>query len=315
MKSNMPEIIDFNDSDICISSSVVTLGNFDGLHLGHIDLINKLISECADIDNSKSILITFNPHTQEIINPNKNIKLITPHKEKEKILCNYDIDYISIIEFNDQFSKLSPGEFIDLIISKYNPKTIILGYDSRFGYRGEGNYSFIKKYLSNKNIKVLKNKSYALNDTIIKSSLVKKIINDGDIESANTYLGRRFSLFGKIIKGDKIGSLIGFPTANLYLNNKQQIIPKVGVYCVTLFFDNAEYKALCNIGYRPTFFENGELSIESYILNYNDSDLYDKEVRIKFDFHIRGEKKFENKEALVKQINKDIRVLDSTYRR
>jgi riboflavin kinase/FMN adenylyltransferase len=309
----MSKVIDFNDNSIDVPSSVITLGNFDGLHLGHADLINNLISESKDRRGSRSILITFNPHTQNVLNPDKEVKVITPNEEKINLLCNYNIDYISVIKFNTRISKLSPEEFIDLIISKYNPQSIIIGYDSRFGYKGRGNYSFIKKYLFNKNIKVLKNKPYALNDVIIKSSLIKKVINDGDIKSANMYLGRGFSLFGKIIKGDKIGSSIGFPTANLHLNNKQQIIPKVGVYCVTLFFDNAEYKALCNIGYRPTFFENSKLSIESYILNYNESVLYDKEVRIKFNFHIRKEKKFENKEDLVKQINEDIKVLDSTY--
>ena len=309
----MCKVIDFNDNNIDIPSSVITLGNFDGLHLGHADLINNLILESKNRKNSKSILITFNPHTQKVLNPDKDLKVITSDKEKNNLLCSYNIDYISVIKFNAKISKLSPEEFIDLIISKYKPKSIIIGYDSKFGYKGKGDYSFIKKYLFNKNIEVLKNKPYALNNVIIKSSLIKKVINDGDIKSANMYLGREFSLFGKIIKGDKIGSSIGFPTANLHLNNKQQIIPKVGVYCVTLFFDNAEYKALCNIGYRPTFFENGKLSIESYILNYNESDLYEKDVRIQFNFHIRKEKRFKSKEDLVKQINKDIKVLDSTY--
>ncbi len=309
----MSKIIDFNDDHIDVPSSVVTLGNFDGLHLGHIDLINKLISECKNIKNSKSILITFNPHTQEVLNPNNRIEIITPNEEKNNLLCDYNIDYISVIKFNISFSKLSPEKFIDLIVDKYNPKTIILGYDSRFGHKGKGDYSFVKEYLFNNNIKILEHKPYSLGDVVIKSSLIKKIINDGDIESANTYLGRGFSLFGKIVKGDKIGSSIGFPTANLYLNNKQQIIPKVGVYSVTLFFDNAEYKALCNIGYRPTFFENGKLSIESYIIDYKESDLYDKQVRIRFNFHIRDEKKFKSKDELVKQINKDIRALDSIY--
>ena len=309
MKFNIPAIIGFNDN-LRVSSSVITLGNFDGIHLGHKSLIDNLITESKKIEDSPSLLITFNPHTQDILSQNNDLELITLHEAKIELLNNYEIDYISIVDFDDNFSKLSAEEFIELIIEKYNPKSIIIGYDSKFGYKGRGDYLFLKEYLSQKNINVYQNKPYSLNGKIIKSSLIKNLIIKGDIESVNKYLGRRFTISGRIIKGDKIGHSLGFPTANLSLRDTQQIIPKVGVYSVTLFFDNVEYKALCNIGHRPTFFENGKLSIESYIINYDESNLYDKKVDIKFNFYIREEKAFANKEDLIKQINKDIQVIE-----
>ena len=308
----MSKLIQFNDTQT-IQSSIITLGNFDGIHLGHKSLIDSFIMKKNKIKNTSSILITFNPHTQAILNKNNNLKLIITHKDKNKLLKGYDIDYISIINFDDDFSKLSAEDFIELIIRKYNPKSIIIGYDSKFGYKGRGNYLFLKGYLSQKDISVHRNDPYTLNDHIIKSSLIKKLIINGDIKTVNRYLGRRFSISGTVIKGKKIGRSIGFPTANLDLMDKQQIIPKVGVYSVTLLLGNMKYKALCNIGHRPTFFENEKLSIELYILNYDKFDLYDKNINIKFNFYIREEKAFENKDDLIKQINKDIKGLDTRH--
>jgi len=309
MKFNTPTTISFDDN-LRISSSVITLGNFDGVHLGHKNLIDNLITESKKKDDTVSLLITFNPHTQNILSHNNNLELITLHKDKIELLNEYGIDYISIIDFDNNFSKLSAEEFIELIIHKYNPESIIIGYDSKFGYKGKGDYLFLKEYLSQRNINIYQNKPYSLNAKIIKSSLIKNLIINGDIKTVNKYLGRRFAISGRIIKGDKIGHSLGFPTANLSLEDTQQIIPKVGVYSVNLFFDNVEYKALCNIGHRPTFFENGKLSIESYIIDYDKLNLYDEKVDIKFNFYIREEKTFENKEDLIKQINKDIQVIE-----
>ena len=304
----MPKVINFNNKLDNINS-IITLGNFDGVHLGHKQLINNLIDKRLEKTGLSSILITFNPHTQFVINRNKKFKLIDSYESKIKQLKKYNIDYISIIDFDKSFSKLSAKDFIDTIVRKYNPSSIIIGYDSKFGYKGEGDYTFLKKYLSRHDIDVLQNKSYSYNGEIIKSSFIKRLIEKGDIESVNKYLDREFTLSGVVVKGDKIGKSLGFPTANLDLKNKEQIIPKVGVYYVTLVVDNVEYKALCNIGYRPTFFENGDLVIESYIVEHGDFNLYDKKIDIKFNSYIRDEKTFNNKEDLVKQIKKDIKII------
>ena len=302
----MPKIIKFNET-IKTTSSVVIFGNFDGVHLGHQSLIDDLIKYGH---NKIKILVTFHPHTQTIVKNTNSLKLITLYEDKLKLLSTFNIDYISTINFNKSFSKLSPEKFIDTIINKYNPQTIIMGYDNNFGFKGKGNYNFLKKYLFDKNIDLYQNKPFSLNGSIIKSSLIKELIINGDIKSANNYLGRKFKLSGKITNGNKIGKKIGFPTANLKLEDKQQIIPKVGVYSVNLLVGTRKYKALCNIGYRPTFFEKGKLSIESYIVNHNQLDLYNTYISLEFNFFIREERKFNNKEGLVKQIKKDIEVLN-----
>jgi len=306
MTYKKPEIIKFDDT-ITITSSVVIFGNFDGVHLGHQSLIDELIKYGH---KKTKVLITFHPHTQSIVKNSNSLKLITPYREKLKLLSTFNIDYISIINFNSSFSKLSPDQFIDSIINKYNPQTIIIGYDNNFGFKGKGNYIFLKKYLIDKNIELYQNKPFSLNNSIIKSSLIKELIKNGDIKSANSYLGRKFKLSGNITNGNKIGKKIGFPTANLKIEDKQQIIPKVGVYSVNLIVGTKKYKALCNIGYRPTFFERGKLSIESYIVNHNDLDLYNTYISLEFNFFIREEIKFNNKEGLVKQIKKDIEALN-----
>ena len=152
----MPKLIKFNDTQT-IQSSIITLGNFDGIHLGHKSLIDNLITESKKIDTTPSLLITFNPHTQNILSQDNDLELITLHEAKMELLNNYKIDYISVIDFDNNFSKLSAEEFIELIIQKYSPKSIIIGYDSRFGYKGRGDYSFLKGYLSQRNINVYQN--------------------------------------------------------------------------------------------------------------------------------------------------------------
>jgi len=301
----MSQLINFNDS-VNISSSVITFGNFDGVHKGHRSLIDSLNNYKRKL-KSKSILITFNPHTKAVINNGQlNNHLITSHNDKLCYLQELGVDYIITIDFNIEISKISASDFIDIIKTKYKPKLFLIGYDNNFGYKGKGDYHFLLKYLSNSNIKVEKFDSYLCDDKLIKSSYIKSLILSGSIDEANFYLGRYFSLNGIVIKGDMIGRTIGYPTANIALNEKQQIIPKSGVYCVNLIFDNRAYQGLCNIGFRPTVINNGKLSIEVHLLNCDNINLYNKNIIIEFKTFIRNEKKFKSTKELIKQINKDV---------
>ena len=301
----MSKTINFtNRIDKC--STVITFGNFDGIHLGHVNLI-KLVIKKAKEYKAKSLLITFNPHTQCIIQDKKN-HFLTSHNMKLNLLKRNKLDYIVTLDFNKKFSKIYPSDFIEILISKYNPKLIILGYDNKFGYKGEGDYEFLCTYLKGRDIDVIKYKPCKRFGRVIKSSIIKQMILSGDINNANKYLGRYYELEGTIIEGNKQGKKIGYPTANIDLNDKQQIIPKVGVYSVNFIIGNTKYKALCNIGYRPTFEKNGLLSIESFILSENNFDLYGKNVYIEFIDYIRNEKKFISKEELIKQIETDIKI-------
>ncbi len=304
-------IIDFKENKK-IQSSVLTLGNFDGVHNGHKFLINKLNFIASDL-NLKSVLITFDPHTRCVVDSKKTpLKIITDSSYKVELLEKLNIDYISVIKFDLEFSKITYQDFIDQIISKYNPKVLLLGYDNKFGFKGMGTYKTIQEYINKKSykVKVKMVDMFQENNKRIKSSIIKKYLQNGDIKKVNYSLGRKFKIFGKVIKGYKIGSALGFPTANLYLENKQQIIPKVGVYYVNFRVGKYKYKSLCNIGYSPTFKKDKELSIETHILNEQNIDLYGKYVEVEFIDFIRDEEKFSNKELLINQINKDISLVN-----
>ena len=303
----MSKKINFLDKHI-IESSVLTFGNFDGIHIGHDKLISTLIKK-SKLVKSKSVLLTFNPHTREVINPNDNIDSITSHEIKINILNSYKLDYIVTINFDNQFKEISCDVFVDKLIEKYNPKIIIIGYDNKFGHRGMGDYRFLINYLKDKNIEIIKFPTLKVNDVAVKSSLIKRLISDGSVDQARTYLKRYFCLYGKIIKGRGVGRTIGFPTANLKMLDEKQIIPKVGVYYVNFIVDNDEYKGVCNIGNRPTFSNNDKLTIETHVVNFKRKELYNKLVKIEFIKYIRSEKKFSNKSDLINQIEKDVNVL------
>ena len=300
-------IINFHD-DKKIKNSVVTFGNFDGVHIGHKFIIDEL-KRISSYAKAKSILITFNPHTSSIINNHiDRHTLITTHDYKIDLLSKELIDFISIVDFNEAFSKVAYTSFVDQILLKYNPSHILIGYDNRFGYKAQGNFESLTNYIksTSKDIKVLSLNEIKQQTIKVKSSIIKNLIESGNIKLVNSMLGRKFKLFGNIVEGTKVGNMLGFPTANLEVSNKQQIIPKVGVYCVNFVVGKNRYKSLCNIGYKPTFGNNNNLSIETHILSEENFDLYNSYVEIEFIDYIRDEIKFKNKDFLIEQINKDI---------
>ena len=298
------KLIDFHNYKV-EDKSVITFGNFDGLHLGHDTLIKKLLN-IAKKDTLKSILITFKPHTRSIISEDKRNSIIVPYKFKIDLLKGYNIDYISTINFNEEFSKIEANTFIDNILNSYNPSVILIGYDNRFGYKGKGDYKFLKEYLKSRNVDVIRFDKYNFNNLLIKSTLIKDLIIKGKMERTSCYLGRNFSLYGHIVKGKSRGRKLGFPTANLKLLDKEQIIPKVGLYYVNFIDGYESYKALCNVGYRPTFDNDRILSIESYVIENENFNFYNKEIKIEFLKYLRDEIAFSSKEELIKQIENDI---------
>ena len=301
-------IVDFENT-IHVSDSIITFGNFDGVHKGHKLIINEL-KKISNKENLKSVLVTFNPHTAFITQDGgMNHKIITPYDYKISLLKNESIDFISVVDFNLLFSKITHDLFLDKIIEKYNPRIILIGYDNRFGYKAKGNFNSLSKSskILSKNIKVVSLDKLRKSDIEIKSSAIKDYISSGNVKFANKALGRKYKLFGKIVKGKSLGNLLGFPTANLEVSNKQQIIPKVGVYYVNFVIGNNRFKSLCNIGYKPTFGNNNKLSIETHILSKEKFVLYNLDVEIEFIDYVREEIKFSSTDFLIEQINKDIK--------
>jgi len=306
----MPEFININNFDK-IDNSVISFGNFDGFHLGHQNLISSLIDNAIKY-NSKSILIIFKPHTKKIIINDDNFKEISPYDIKIKLLSSTKLDFVVTVDFSEDFSNISAEDFVYLINKKFNPLLILIGYDNKFGYKGMGSFDFLRKMIKKNNwtIELTEFKPFALQSNIIKSSVIKNYIADGNIENANIYLGRNYEISGTIVEGKQIGNNLGFPTANLKIDFSEQILPMHGVYYVNLTFENISYKGLCNIGYRPTFNDNvNRISIETHLKINNDINLYGKKVIIKFLRFIRKEIQFKNKDELIKQIKEDIQLI------
>lgn len=298
-----------NISEISENFSV-TIGNFDGVHLGHQSILKKIIEENKK-QNFKVCIITFVPHPIQILSPRDNF-LINSYIERRNLLKELGIDYLVEIDFNRDLSTMKPEAFMDNFIVKNNfLKKFYVGHDFAFGANKSGDSKFIKKYLEDKSIEVTlleqvdsKKCKMEASDVVISSTSVRKAIIEGDIELATLVLGRPFYLSGRVIKGAGRGKQIGIPTANLELDARR-IHPKIGVYATYVTVDSNRWEAVTNIGFNPTFNDELQIHIESHLLDFN-QDIYGKEIKLEFLKKIREEKKFSSVNELVSQIKKDI---------
>jgi len=289
------------DSFTKIQNAVVTTGTFDGVHNGHLDIIKEL---CEKKNQQQSVLITFFPHPRQILFPDQNIKFINTFEEKVELLSRYKIDHLIIHEFNLAFSRISSVEYIrDILKNKIGLKKLIVGHDHQFGRNREASISEIQEYSQLYDFEIKFIAPFQLNGLVVSSTKIRKALLEGEIKLANSLLGYNFFLTGKIIHGKGIGKEIGFPTANIKIENKNKIIPGNGVYAVFLEIENQKYCGMLNIGYNPTF-EEKKLSIEVHIFNFKD-DIYNKEIKVSFKSKIRDEKKFNSVQELKQQLFKD----------
>ena len=292
-----------------IKESVVTIGNFDGIHKGHQVLIEKA-TEYAKKNNVISTVFTFNNHPVNYFKPN-SIKNIITNNDKIKILKTMGVDYIINIPFDEYMTKISGYDFVkDILIDKLGAKKIIVGHDFTFARNKEGNIDLLKE-LSKKNGFLLEIVNCVKRDDIrISSSYIRKLILDGKVEDARKYLGRNYKLSGEVIHSKKLGRTIGFPTANISID-ENIIIPKVGIYATKVYVNGTIYYGATNVGYNPTVNGN-KLSIETNILEFND-DIYGKIITIEFLERIRDEKKFNGIEELKEQLQKDTKYIYKVY--
>ena len=292
-----------------IKESVVTIGNFDGIHKGHQVLIEKA-TEYAKKNNVISTVFTFNNHPVNYFKPN-SIKNIITNNDKIKILKTMGVDYIINIPFDEYMTKISGYDFVkDILIDKLGAKKIIVGHDFTFARNKEGNIDLLKE-LSKKNGFLLEIVNpVKIDDIRISSSYIRKLILDGKVEDARKYLGRNYKLSGEVIHSKKLGRTIGFPTANISID-ENIIIPKVGIYATKVYVNGTIYYGATNVGYNPTVNGN-KLSIETNILEFND-DIYGKVITIEFLERIRDEKKFNGIEELKEQLQKDTKYIYKVY--
>lgn len=283
--------------------SVIALGNFDGVHRGHIELISKAIENAKKL-NIKSSLLLFNEHTDNLVKVGKK-DIITTNKTKFEILENLGVDIIYLINFTREFMSYSPIKFLDDFLAKnLKIKGVVVGYDYTYGYKKSGDVKFLKE---NKNLfeSVEVIEQISCNDEKISSSLIRNLIEDGNIKDANFLLSRPYKLIGKIIHAKGLGKKMGYPTANLELIDNF-VIPKFGVYDTDIIIKGKKYRASTNIGTNPTVEHDG-IKIEAYILDFNE-DIYGEIVELELLDFVRPELKFNSLEELFGQIAKDVLV-------
>lgn len=292
-----------------ISKSVVTIGNFDGVHKGHQVLIKKTV-KFANENNLKSIVFTFENHPINYFK-NKKIKNIITNSEKISKIKKLGVDILIMIPFDSYMTKISPLEFIkEILIDKLDAKKIIVGHDFTFARRKEGNIKILKEMSFKYRFDLEIVNSIDINDIRVSSTHIRQLVDNGDVDKVNKYLGYNFLIKGKIIKGKQLGRTIGFPTANIKIND-DLLIPKKGVYVTSVYIDDNIYYGATNIGYNPTV-KGESLSIETNILEFSE-DIYGKIIKLEFLERIRDEKKFNSIDELKLQLKKDTDYIYKNY--
>ena len=297
-----------------IKESVITVGNYDGIHLGHQDVINYIV-EFGKKNNIPSCVITFDPNPYYVLrNDNKPIN-IQSTSSKLNILEKMGVDKVLVIPFTSEFSKITATDFANNIIKDiFNPKLIAVGANHHFGFKKEGDIEFITDFCDKNDIELFVPEIRKIEEEAISSTIIRKLIQDGKLDSIPQLLGKFYGFESSVVHGSHRGRLLNYPTANFVPLNKNQTLPQQGVYFSKVILDGESFFGMCNIGFRPTFNEK-KFVMEVHILSNKFSDLYDKNFYIEFLLKIRDERKFDNQQGLVEQIKKDedvcIKLIDS----
>ncbi|MCC7533612.1 MAG: bifunctional riboflavin kinase/FAD synthetase [Bacteroidia bacterium] len=287
-----------------IKNAIVTQGTFDGVHVAHLVILNRL-KQIATERKGESVVITFHPHPRMVIFPDDHgLKLLHTLDEKIAALEKAGVDHLLIIPFTKDFSRLTSLQFIqDIIVNKLNTKVLVIGYNHRFGKNREGTFINLKEYSSIYGFEVEEIPEQDIDDVAVSSSQIRIALNNGDVKLASKYLLYPYQIKGKVTKGKQLGRTIGFPTANIVLNDENKQIPADGVYAVIVFFNKRTFFGMLNIGMRPTV-DGLTHTVEVHMFDF-DEEIYDKELSVQFVDKLRNEIKFENLAALTNQLEND----------
>jgi riboflavin kinase/FMN adenylyltransferase len=291
-------------------NAVITIGNFDGVHIGHQALFHEVIEKADAIDGT-SIAMTFDPHPIRVLQKNNIPPLITLQEQKTELIERSGMEVLICIPFTKQFASLSAEDFIkNLLVDKIGMKAIIVGGDYTFGKNREGNLALLKSFAFQLGYEVIVADWIKAAQNVsdrISSTKIRELVMAGNIEPANKMLGRHYQIRGRVVKGrDRGGKLLGIPTANI--NLQDELCPKTGIYAVTVEYNNRIHKGVANIGYSPTFDDN-EFTVEVHLLDFAEN-IYDEKIRVNFIERIRDEKKFADISELKEQINQDVKAAD-----
>ena len=285
------------------NNTILTIGTFDGVHLGHQKVLERLTNSAKE-NNLESTVLTFFPHPRTILNPNKPLKLINSVKEKTELLNRSKVDNLIIHPFDKNFSELDPEKYVvEILVKKLKAKIILIGYDHKFGKNRTADITDLKIYGKKYGFKVIEIKAKEISNIAISSTKIRKAISEGNISTAKKYLGYDFSLSGKIVHGKSIGRTLGFPTANIEVKEEYKLLPKNGVYLIQSVINHNKYFGMMNIGIKPTIKESSK-TIEVNFFDF-EGDLYHKNIEVNIKKFIRDEIKFDSLELLKSQIQKD----------
>jgi riboflavin kinase/FMN adenylyltransferase len=284
--------------------AVVTSGTYDGVHKGHQKILQRMI-QVAKGEGGETVLISFWPHPRMVLNNDPGfLKLINTMEEKQELLRNIGINHLILIPFTREFAQTSSTDFIkNILVDAIGTRKLIIGYNHRFGKNREGNFNNLVRDSSKYGFEVEEIPKHEIDHLGISSTIIRKSLIEGDIPTANRYLGHSFTLNGLVIHGDKLGKTIGFPTANLQIEEAYKLVPGDGVYAVKVIVRGKEFNGMLNIGKRPTV-DGSNRKIEVHIIGFND-DIYAEKISIAFKKKIRDEKKFKSLDHLKIQLQKD----------
>ena len=282
---------------------VITIGNFDGVHKGHVSLFDKVKEIAKEIDGV-SIVMTFYPHPVKVLTNGNGPPLITPIQQKLRLIKETGIDIILCLPFTKEFAAMPAKDFVEkILVDRVGIKYLVVGYDYSFGKNREGNIDFLRKMADKFGFSVVVVGPVSINGTVVSSTRIRDFVQQGRLEEAKRLLGRNYQVCGIVVKGkDRGAKILGYPTANLRLID--ELTPKTGVYAVKVLIDDKVYNGVANIGYNPTF-ENGAFSVETHVFDFK-GDLLGKEIRVDFIKRLRDEKRFNNPEELAHQISRDV---------
>lgn len=283
---------------------VLTIGTFDGVHMGHRAILKRVTEHAAQI-GGESILLTFEPHPRKLIFPDQPIEIITPTQKKLQLVTEAGIQHVIVVPFTKDFACLTAKQYVaDFLAKTFNPAAIVIGYDHHFGADRKGNINLLKEVQEEYGFDVVEISAQLIDDATVSSTKIRKAISMGDVADAANMLGRCYTLAGKVQQGAQLGRTIGFPTANMVPLDAEQIVPANGVYAVNVIADGQRYAAMLNIGIRPTVSKELTRHIEAHLFDFS-GDLYNKHIELDFIHRLRDERKFNSLDELKAQLQQD----------
>lgn len=288
-----------------VANAIVTIGTFDGVHLGHQAILKDMVKTAREI-GGETVVITFYPHPRQVLNiDSSHLRFISTQEDKIKRLEDLGVDNLIVVDFTKEFSRTSSESFIrDYVIEKIAPVKIVIGYDHHFGKNRMGDFTLLYELSRQYRFKIQRVQAQDVENVTVSSTKIRLSLQQGDVEHANMLLGYQYSYSGKVISGRKIGREIGYPTANLDVDRGYRLIETSGVYATYVDLEGKEYKSMTYIGKRPTIDDSLEDTIEVYLMDF-DGDLYGKEVKVRFVKRMRGEMKFDSLDMLRQQLVAD----------